>query len=90
MKRREKEELRCECGSLVARLVEDGLEIKCRRCKRILVIPITLTKEVTAKTTHARVTQTFGFEMSKNYEPYSADRVHETMVPEKKKHRRTK
>jgi len=47
LKRREKEELRCECGSLVARLVEDGLEIKCRRCKRILVIPITLTKEVT-------------------------------------------
>ena len=47
LKRREKEELRCECGNLVARLVEDGLEIKCRRCKRILVIPITLTKEVT-------------------------------------------
>ena len=47
LKRREKEELRCECGSLVARLVEDGLEIKCRRCKRILVIPITLTMEVT-------------------------------------------
>ena len=46
MKKREKEELRCECGNLVARLVEDGLEIKCRRCKRILVIPITLTKEV--------------------------------------------
>jgi len=46
LKRREKEELRCECGNLVARLVEDGLEIKCRRCKRILVIPITLTKEV--------------------------------------------
>jgi len=32
---------RCVCGSLVARLVDDGVELKCRRCKRTLVVPLT-------------------------------------------------
>ncbi len=31
-------ELRCECGSLVAKVVCDGLELKCRRCKRFALI----------------------------------------------------
>ena len=31
---------RCICGSLVARLVGGGVEIKCRRCKRTLVVPL--------------------------------------------------
>jgi hypothetical protein len=31
---------RCVCGSLVARLVEGGVELKCRRCKRTLVVPL--------------------------------------------------
>ena len=31
---------RCICGSLVARLVEGGVELKCRRCKRIHVVAI--------------------------------------------------
>ncbi len=39
-------ELRCECGSLLARLVKDRLEIKCRRCKRVMVIPIAAAKKV--------------------------------------------
>jgi hypothetical protein len=30
--------LRCHCGSLLARLVPQGVEIKCRRCKRRVVI----------------------------------------------------
>ncbi len=34
--------LRCHCGSLVARLVPNGVEIKCRRCKRRVVIPLAL------------------------------------------------
>lgn len=29
---------RCECGNLVAKLTEETIEIKCRRCKRIHVI----------------------------------------------------
>jgi hypothetical protein len=32
--------LRCHCGSLLARLVPDGVEIKCRRCKRRVVIAL--------------------------------------------------
>lgn len=33
-------ELRCGCGSLVARRVAGGVELKCRRCKRVLVLPL--------------------------------------------------
>jgi len=33
------EDLRCACGSLLARRVRDGVELKCRRCKRTVVIP---------------------------------------------------
>ena len=32
-----KDELRCGCGSLLARLVAGGVELKCRRCKRTWV-----------------------------------------------------
>jgi phage FluMu protein Com len=35
------ESLRCECGNLLARLVPAGVEIKCRRCKRQIIIPLT-------------------------------------------------
>ena len=31
--------LRCSCGSLLARMVEAGVEIKCRRCKRQVILP---------------------------------------------------
>ena len=30
---------RCSCGSLLARLVAGGVELKCRRCKRIVLLP---------------------------------------------------
>ena len=32
-------DLRCECGSLMARVTDDGIELKCRRCKRIVLLP---------------------------------------------------
>jgi hypothetical protein len=32
-------ERRCPCGSLLARLRANGVELKCRRCKRVVVIP---------------------------------------------------
>jgi phage FluMu protein Com len=35
---------RCACGSLLARLVPDGLELKCRKCKRQIVVPLTEDK----------------------------------------------
>lgn len=31
---------RCECGNLVAKLTSNSVEIKCRRCKRIRIIPM--------------------------------------------------
>jgi phage FluMu protein Com len=31
--------LRCACGSLLARYVAGGLELKCRRCKRTVIVP---------------------------------------------------
>ncbi len=33
-------ELRCGCGSLLARMVGDAVELKCRRCKRTWTIPL--------------------------------------------------
>jgi hypothetical protein len=33
-------DLRCACGSLLARLVAGGVEVKCRRCKRAVVLPV--------------------------------------------------
>ncbi len=32
-------ELRCFCGSLFAKWVDGGLELKCKRCKRVYLIP---------------------------------------------------
>lgn len=31
---------RCLCGSLLARLVDGAVELKCRRCKRTHVLPL--------------------------------------------------
>ncbi len=35
------DDCRCLCGSLLARLVEGAVELKCRRCKRTLLLPLT-------------------------------------------------
>lgn len=32
-------ETRCECGQLVAKLLPQGVELKCKRCKRLVLIP---------------------------------------------------
>ena len=31
---------RCCCGNLLARLVAEGVEVKCRRCKRRVIVPL--------------------------------------------------
>jgi hypothetical protein len=33
-------DLRCGCGNLLARRVAGGVELKCRRCKRTVVLPL--------------------------------------------------
>jgi len=35
-----RQDVRCCCGSLLAKLVDGGVELKCRRCKRIVTIPL--------------------------------------------------
>ncbi|MFQ5949477.1 MAG: hypothetical protein ACE5J1_02175 [Nitrospiria bacterium] len=32
-------DFRCFCGSLIARFCKKGLELKCKRCKRLHIIP---------------------------------------------------
>ena len=34
------EVLRCDCGSLLARYVGGRVELKCRRCKRTVLLPV--------------------------------------------------
>ncbi len=31
-------DLRCHCGSLMARVTTRGIELKCRRCKRLVLV----------------------------------------------------
>ncbi len=33
-------EMRCCCGNLLARLVSGSVEVKCRRCKRTVTLPL--------------------------------------------------
>ena len=33
-------EQRCKCGQLLALLMSEGVEIKCKRCKRLETIPL--------------------------------------------------
>ena len=32
--------LRCACGSLLAKRVPEGVQLKCRRCKAMTVVPL--------------------------------------------------
>jgi len=34
----EAQNVRCHCGSLMARVTRAGLELKCRRCKRVVTL----------------------------------------------------
>jgi hypothetical protein len=44
----ESSELRCTCGSLVARYVDGKVELKCRRCKRTIWIAVSAEGEPAA------------------------------------------
>jgi phage FluMu protein Com len=37
-------ETRCACGQLIAKVRGQGLELKCKRCKRIIIIPFASIK----------------------------------------------
>jgi phage FluMu protein Com len=44
------QEVRCGCGCLVAKLLRMGIELKCRRCKRMALIPFNAFKDGEAVT----------------------------------------
>jgi hypothetical protein len=33
------EQVRCLCGQLLARMVDTGIELKCKRCRQLVTIP---------------------------------------------------
>jgi hypothetical protein len=33
-------DLRCACSNLLARIVAEGIELRCRRCRRYMVIKV--------------------------------------------------
>ncbi len=45
-------ESRCQCGQLVAKLHAEGVEVKCKRCKRIVLVPYEDRKSPMTKITH--------------------------------------
>lgn len=47
----DKSEARCECGQLIAKLLATGLELKCKRCKRIILLPFSRIEGWTSLTT---------------------------------------
>lgn len=32
-------EFRCECGNLIFKVKDEGIELNCKRCKRIRLVP---------------------------------------------------
>jgi len=50
-RRSDRSETRCECGQLIAKVRGQGLELKCKRCKRIVLIPFASIEGMTPQTT---------------------------------------
>jgi phage FluMu protein Com len=49
-------ELRCACGSLLARVVDGHLELKCRRCRRAAVVALDRLDGTTGVVVHLVMT----------------------------------
>jgi len=39
------DEIRCECGRMLARQIAGGVELKCNRCSRLLRLTIDVVEE---------------------------------------------
>jgi phage FluMu protein Com len=46
MERHPSGECRCLCGQLLARWIPGGIELKCKRCRRIVTLPLGRTESV--------------------------------------------
>ncbi len=42
------DECRCSCGKLMARLTVHGVEVQCRRCKLLHIIPFLMEEQTAA------------------------------------------
>lgn len=42
----QEQDCRCECGALLARVVPEGIELKCRRCRRTILLKLFELKAV--------------------------------------------
>jgi len=68
-KREEKrptEDLRCLCGSLVAKIKKEGIELKCRRCKRVALIPFSEKEQIKLERDHSGI---FGVDVTFDHSP---------------------
>jgi hypothetical protein len=43
------EHIHCLCGKLIARLVNSGIQLKCKRCRRLMTIPFSHIEGMLAK-----------------------------------------
>lgn len=43
-------DVRCPCGQLIARWIHDGVEIKCKRCRRVVCVPFKSMRGVPPRT----------------------------------------
>lgn len=57
-------DLRCLCGSLVAKVTKTGIELKCRRCKRVALIPLLKKEQKILEENHPEV---FRYQMTFNH-----------------------
>ncbi|MBI5777145.1 MAG: hypothetical protein HY444_07120 [Nitrospirae bacterium] len=46
------DECRCLCGQLLARWVAGGIQLKCKRCRRVMTIPFSRLDATELATTH--------------------------------------
>jgi phage FluMu protein Com len=49
------DEVRCECGHLLAKLTPEGVEVKCRRCKRMHVLPVSAVGSAKSRGTDSKL-----------------------------------
>lgn len=67
-KNSDSEDLRCLCGNLVARIIKDQIELKCKRCKRIHLIPLQSGGDLRAAKKHPKSQEKKGTEGRKKTE----------------------
>ncbi len=71
------EDLRCLCGSLVAKVKSTGIELKCRRCKRVALIPLLKKEQKMLEEKHPEV---FRYQITFNH-PHGMEETTSNAAP---------